>query len=71
LTTARAAHLLSKALTVLKKVGARFSWTEELDQKTVTTIRTDLDGAAFVEAWDQGQAMTIDAAVALALESSA
>ena len=56
---------------MLKKVGARFSWTEELDQKTVTTIRTDLDGAAFVEAWDQGQAMTIDAAVALALESSA
>jgi hypothetical protein len=34
----------------------------------LTTIRAQLDGAAFAEAWEQGRALTADGAVAHALE---
>ena len=40
------------------------------NEETLSAIRPHLDEAAFAHAWEQGQALTIDEAVALALESS-
>lgn len=39
------------------------------NEQALTTIRTQLDEAAFAEAWEQGQALTVDEAVALAFDS--
>ena len=44
-------------------------WAAKINEETLTTIRTQLDEAAFAEAWEQGRALTLDEAVALALES--
>ena len=40
------------------------------NEKTLAVIRTQLDDAAFVDAWEQGRALTADDAVAVAFESS-
>lgn len=40
-----------------------------LKEITLASIRTQLDAAAFDEAWERGRALTADAAVALALDS--
>ena len=47
-------------------VGAE-PWVAEMNEMTLNTIRTQLDEAAFAEAWEQGRALTVDEAVALAL----
>jgi hypothetical protein len=44
-------------------------WAGERNAKTLAIIRTQLDEAAFSEAWEQGRALTLDEAVALALDS--
>lgn len=41
----------------------------KMNEQTLATIRTQLDGEALAEAWEQGRALTIDDAVALALDS--
>jgi len=41
-----------------------------MNEETLTAIRTQLDEAAFAEAWEQGRALTTDEAVALALNST-
>jgi predicted ATPase len=64
-----AARLLSRAEVLSEEIGGVPSWVAELNEKTLTSIRTQLDEAAFAEAWDQGQALTVDEAVALALDS--
>jgi len=45
------------------------SWTATRNEATLTMAHAQLDDAAFAEAWEQGQALTLDEAVALALES--
>jgi hypothetical protein len=40
-----------------------------MNDATLTAIRTQLDETAFAEAWEEGGALTLDEAVALALES--
>jgi len=40
-----------------------------MNEETLTTIHTQLDEAAFVEAWEQGRALTVGEAVPLALDS--
>jgi hypothetical protein len=40
-----------------------------MNAETLTKIRAHLDEAAFAEAWEQGQALTVDEAAALALDS--
>ncbi len=63
-----AARLLSRGEAVDEEIGAGLeSWAVEMNERTLTTIRTQLDEAAFAEAWEQGQALTLDAAVAVAL----
>jgi hypothetical protein len=40
-----------------------------MNKETLAAIRARLDESAFAEAWEQGQVLTIDEAVVLALES--
>ena len=40
-----------------------------MNDETRTTIRAQLDETAFDEAWEQGKALTLDDALALALET--
>ena len=47
------------------------SWAAEEREATLATIRSVLDAAAFAEACEQGRALTVDEAAALALESLA
>jgi non-specific serine/threonine protein kinase len=43
------------------------SWVAKMNEETRTIIRSQLDEAAFAEAWEHGEALTLDEAVALAL----
>ncbi|MDP9244229.1 MAG: tetratricopeptide repeat protein, partial [Chloroflexota bacterium] len=64
-----AARLLSRAEALREEIGGAPSWVGELNEKTLTTIRAQLDEAAFAEAWEQGRALTVDEVVSLALDS--
>ena len=68
-----AARLLSKGDALREETGARFeSWAvmEAKANETLAAVRAQLDPATFAEAWRQGRALTVDEAVALALEDS-
>jgi predicted ATPase/class 3 adenylate cyclase len=64
-----AVRLLSSSEALREEIGASVPWITRMNEETLTTIRTQLDEAAFAAAWDQGQAVTADEAVALALDS--
>jgi predicted ATPase/class 3 adenylate cyclase len=67
-----AAWVLASAEALYEEVGAgKRPIVAENDEKTLSTIREQLDEAAFAEAWEQGRALSPDEAVALALEESA
>jgi hypothetical protein len=60
----------ARPFSLYEEIGARARpLTAERDEKTLSAIRTQLDDSAFVEAWEQGRAMSADEAVALALDS--
>ncbi|MDH4177166.1 MAG: hypothetical protein OEW31_11820 [Thermoleophilia bacterium] len=40
-----------------------------MNEEALTAIRAQLDDDALAEAWEEGQALTLDEAVALALDS--
>ena len=64
-----AARLLSRAEALREEIGASVeSWAMEMDERTLATIRADLDEEMFSQAWEQGRALAIDEAVALTLE---
>jgi predicted ATPase/class 3 adenylate cyclase len=65
---ATAAHIFSRALALLEEIGARPGWIAELNEKTLSAIRAQLNEAAFADAWEQGRELTLDEAVALALD---
>jgi predicted ATPase/class 3 adenylate cyclase len=65
-----AAQLLAKSEALHEEVDwTPESWVTEERDKTRGVIRTQLDEAAFAESWEQGRTLTLDEAVALALES--
>jgi ATP/maltotriose-dependent transcriptional regulator MalT len=64
-----AARVLSSSAVLLEEIGARPPWLARINEQTLTAIRTQLDEAAFAEAWEQGQALTAEEAVALALDA--
>jgi predicted ATPase len=64
-----AARLLSRAEALTEEIGGVPSWVAELNHKTLKTIHTELDETALAQAWEQGRALSVDEAVALALES--
>jgi predicted ATPase/class 3 adenylate cyclase len=65
----RAARLLSASQALAEEIGADITWVGEVREETLAVIRRELDEAAVAEAWEQGRALTLDEAVALALES--
>jgi hypothetical protein len=63
-----AARLFAAAEAAVGRLGATRDWATNDDAATLARIRTQLDDTAFVEAWEQGRNMSVDDAVALALE---
>lgn len=67
-----AARLLSSSEALHAEIGASARpFVAEMNAGTLSTIRTKLDEATFAEAWEQGRALTLDGAVALALDEAA
>jgi predicted ATPase/class 3 adenylate cyclase len=65
-----AIRLVSFSEALYKETGRSVpSWTAKRNEETLATIGTQPDDAAFAEEWEQGRALTLDEAVALALES--
>jgi predicted ATPase len=65
-----AASLLASSESLMQQVGASVPfWAGERNERTLASIRTQLDAAALAEAWKQGRKLTVDEAVALALDS--
>lgn len=64
-----AARLLSCFDALREQIGVSEAWITRMNEQTLSAIRARLDEGALAEAWEQGRALTIDEAVALALES--
>ena len=64
-----AVRLISCFEALREEIGGGEAWVARMNEETLATIRTQLDEAAFTDAWKQGQALTADEAVALALQS--
>ena len=64
-----AARLLSCFEAQRDRIGVSEAWIARMNEETLSAIRARLDESDFAEAWEDGQALTIDEAVALALES--
>ena len=66
---ATAARLLASFESLGDQVGIRRSSVVEMNETTLAAIRTQLDDAAFADAWEQGRRLTVGAAATLALDS--
>jgi predicted ATPase len=65
---ATATQLLSSSQALYEESGVSTpAWVEERNQETFAAIRMELDDAPFTEAWEEGRALTLDEAVAVAL----
>jgi predicted ATPase len=64
-----AARLLAWFEAQRDQIGVSEAWVTKMNDQTLSTIRTQLDEAAFVEAWEQGRTLTVDDAFALALDT--
>jgi len=64
-----AARLYSFSEALREEIGFSRSWFGKLGEEMLSPVRAQLDEAAFAEAWDQGRKLTLDEAVALALDS--
>jgi hypothetical protein len=64
-----AARLLSSSMALHEKIGSRRFWVAQRNEETLATIRTQLDETAYAEAWEEGRRLTVDEAVALAMDS--
>jgi predicted ATPase len=65
-----AVRVLSCSEALREELGARRTWVLERNEETLGIVRSELDEAAFAEAWEQGRKMTPDEAVALAREAA-
>jgi predicted ATPase/class 3 adenylate cyclase len=66
---ATAAQLLGGSEAVFEGIGASPPWLASMNDQTLAAIRGQLDEPAVAEAREQGRALTVDDAVALALDS--
>ena len=65
----RAARLFAAADAIRQSIGFRRSPSDRLDHESaVTAVRSCLDGKAYTTVWAEGRAMTLEQAVAYALE---
>jgi len=67
----RATQLLARSLALFDEIGSRIPWTDPENEQTLTAIRKELDESAFGEAWEQGTRLTVEEAVALAVDPRA
>lgn len=66
-----AARVLARSEALREEIGGpQYSWIAELNVGTLAMVRAQLDEAAFAEAWEEGKALTLDEAVAVALDSA-
>ncbi|MBA3366851.1 MAG: hypothetical protein H0U03_13885 [Actinobacteria bacterium] len=63
-----AAQLVSSYEALCEQIGANVQWAAEMNEGTLATVRTELDEAEVDGAWGQGQTLTADEAVRLALD---
>lgn len=63
-----AARLFAAAEAAIGRLGSTRDWAAKDDAATLTRVRTQLDDTAFAAAWEQGRNMSVEEAVALALE---
>ena len=66
-----AARVLSSSAAQLNEIGAMPPHIAKIRDQTLVAIRPQLDEVTFNRAWEEGQALTADEAVALALDSLA
>ena len=64
-----AARLLACYEALCEELGASVPWVTRMNEETLATIRTQLAETVLAEAWEQGRALTVDEAIALALDS--
>jgi len=64
-----AARLISCFEALSEEIGGGEAWVARMNEQTLTTIHTQLDEAAFAEAWEQGRLLTLEEAVGLALDT--
>ena len=64
----RAAPLLARAFALGTQMGVGRTWIAEQNERALAAVRAQLDDAAFAAGWERGQSLTVDEAVALALE---
>jgi len=64
-----AAQLLGAAEAFREEIGGSHSWVIDVNEKTLTQLRTQLDDATLDEAQEHGRRLRVDEAVAFALES--
>jgi len=65
-----AARLLSSAEAIREEIGAGLPpFFAKVKEEALTAIRARLDDATFDEAWEQGQTLTPDEAIAIALDT--
>ena len=63
-----ATRVLATGAMLQEEMGARpMAWLKRGNDESLALIRARLDDAAFLEAWEQGRALTADEAVTLAL----
>ncbi|MFN2589308.1 MAG: adenylate/guanylate cyclase domain-containing protein [Actinomycetota bacterium] len=64
-----AAMILGLSQGMREEIGAHVPWVESMNDETMASIRSDLDQAAFEAAWNEGQGLALDDAIASAMES--
>jgi predicted ATPase len=63
-----AARLFAAAEAAISRLGSTRDWAAKDDAATLARVRTQLDDNAFAAAWEQGRNMSVEDAVALALD---
>jgi predicted ATPase len=63
-----AARLFAAGEAAMQRLGTHRAWAAMDDAATLARIRAQLDDAAFVTFWEQGRNMSVEDAIALALE---
>jgi tetratricopeptide (TPR) repeat protein len=66
-----ATRLLARGELQREEVGIYPVWLAKINDETLAALHTQLDEAAFAEAWEEGRVLTLDEAVALALDAVA
>ena len=63
-----AVRLISCFEALREEIGGGEVWVARMNEETLAAIHAQIDDIAFAQAWEQGQTLTADEAVALALE---